>query len=164
MKHLGGGYLRVGGTAADMLVFSPSLRVQQERSMPPDGGLCSNEQIKCGLLFSNNHIRLFSMSGNRCKIIVITFIFHDNEKPEKTKSKLRTIQYYRNKIYRCSSVCRRLLWYDEIKSDTHAQRSNNKKIGSRKTFISYMISNVCLKNFQIPKVKRWQGKKTKQRM
>uniref|UniRef100_A0A4P6D6K9 Putative heparanase-like protein n=1 Tax=Rhodnius prolixus TaxID=13249 RepID=A0A4P6D6K9_RHOPR len=63
VKHLGGGYLRVGGTAADMLVFSPSLRVQQERSMPPDGGLCSNEQIKCGLLFSNNHIRLFSMSA-----------------------------------------------------------------------------------------------------
>ncbi|KAK9503885.1 hypothetical protein O3M35_010351 [Rhynocoris fuscipes] len=64
VAHLGGGYLRVGGTAADMLVFSPSMRAWPETSLPVDGGVCSNEHTSCLLRTSNQHtIKKFSMSA-----------------------------------------------------------------------------------------------------
>ncbi|CAH1401599.1 unnamed protein product [Nezara viridula] len=41
ISHLKGGYLRIGGTAADMLVFSPAFSAWPDRELPLDGGHCS---------------------------------------------------------------------------------------------------------------------------
>lgn len=47
ISHLKGGYLRVGGTAADMLVFSPAFSAWSERELPLDGGHCSFNVKNC---------------------------------------------------------------------------------------------------------------------
>ncbi|XP_024219010.1 heparanase [Halyomorpha halys] len=47
ISHLKGGYLRVGGTAADMLVFTPVFGAWPDRELPLDGGHCSFNVKKC---------------------------------------------------------------------------------------------------------------------
>lgn len=47
VSHLRGGYLRVGGRAADSLFFSPAFRAWPDKQLPLDGGYCSFKEEMC---------------------------------------------------------------------------------------------------------------------
>lgn len=61
ISHLSGGYLRIGGYAADLLVFSIMFQSPGDHYLKPDGGYCSFEQVMC---HNSKHLRKFAMSAD----------------------------------------------------------------------------------------------------
>ncbi|KAL1132763.1 hypothetical protein AAG570_010715 [Ranatra chinensis] len=47
VSHLGGGYLRLGGTAADLLEFRAVSHVSPKKQLPTDGGECIYDNQQC---------------------------------------------------------------------------------------------------------------------
>ncbi|KAF6204220.1 hypothetical protein GE061_002560 [Apolygus lucorum] len=68
MKHLGGGYVRFGGTAGDLLVFSPGFRVIPEQDIMLDGSSCAHEN-GCPVISSLQTTKKFSMTAENWKAI-----------------------------------------------------------------------------------------------
>ena len=61
MSHLSGGYLRLGGNAADQVVFTPAHRTWPDKYLPLDGGECAYNHTNCNSTVKK--IKKFSMSG-----------------------------------------------------------------------------------------------------
>uniref|UniRef100_A0A0A9XZA7 Heparanase n=1 Tax=Lygus hesperus TaxID=30085 RepID=A0A0A9XZA7_LYGHE len=68
VKHLGGGYVRFGGTAGDLLVFSPGFRVTPEQDVMLDGSSCAYEN-GCSVTSSLRMTKKFSMTAENWKAI-----------------------------------------------------------------------------------------------
>ncbi|BES97533.1 Glycosyl hydrolase family 79, N-terminal domain [Nesidiocoris tenuis] len=74
MRHLSGGYIRFGGTAADLLVFSPSLNhispliTPADDKIMGDGGECSFT-LDCHPSLSLESVKKFSMNADNWKAI-----------------------------------------------------------------------------------------------
>lgn len=62
MSALAPGYLRIGGTMADRLIFNPHKMPSFKLgvSVEPDGGACAYKVNKCNFVVRPN----FTMSGN----------------------------------------------------------------------------------------------------